>query len=86
MTIRVSNIEKGLLWDNVTFTADRLHTSGFMTMFGEKIFFMERDESVTLKIGKNHFYIVDDDAHLDDLVTMWTQHKFSWNWNEQRFA
>ncbi len=81
MAIVVRAIRHGIFFDKVQFQATKRHEAYLDTFIGEKVFYMNEDECITLRMSKDDFWEVGDKAKsLSVLITSNNQTKFSWDW------
>ena len=81
MSLRVTGVRQGWLWDKVKFTAEEKHLARFGSVFGDKVFWIGKDNSVTLRMSKNDMWEVGDKTEdLTSIITMHNQDKFNWKW------
>jgi hypothetical protein len=83
MAIKVVGVRQGIFFDKVRFRATKYHDVTFGTLMGDKTFFMEKGNEITLRMSKNDMWKVDDKANgLESLLKMNNQYKFPWFWTE----
>lgn len=81
MAIRVRAVRRGVFWDKVQFQATKRHEAYFDTLLGEKVFWMNKGDIVTLRMSKDIMWEVGDQARsLSVLITSCNQTKFYWDW------
>jgi hypothetical protein len=81
MAIYVRAVRHGIFWDKVQFVATKHHEAYFETLIGEKVFWVNKGDCVTLRMSKDDFWEVGDRARsLSALITCHNQTKFPWDW------
>lgn len=85
MSIKVVGVRRGWIYDKVRFRANKLHEATFGTLIGDKTFYMEEGDEVTLRMSKDDMWEVGEKAKsLAHLITPHNQTKFYWDWSYNR--
>lgn len=81
MSIIAKRVKKGIFFDKVQFEANILEKASFETFFGTKIFYLDKNDTVTLSVSKDKMWEPGDKAKsLAALITSGNQTKFPWYW------
>ena len=81
MKIHVIDIKEGWIWNTVVFEANEYTDSVYETILGNKIFWMNAGDIVSLKMSKKDHWVIGQGVRsLSWLITTTNQFKFKWAW------
>lgn len=81
MSLVVTGVRSGLFFDKVRFQANCYHECVFGSMLGDKVFYLNQGDAITIRRSKDDMYQVGQLIdHLGSLITMSNQTKFPWFW------
>ena len=85
MSIKVISVRRGWFYHKVRFKANKLHEYHIGTFIGDKTFYMNDGDEVTLQMSKDDMWEIGDKVKsLGSLVTVSNQTKFYWDWSYNR--